>query len=83
MLYDKDGIDKFVHTIYISILKEGMAQLKLAVWKAKLDEKEEDSSLKGQVKSVEIDKGSVRGEKRITSGADIIIKNVLPFLKLQ
>ena len=65
------------------LLKEHMTQLELAIWKAKLDEKEEDSNQKVEAKRVKIDVLSMRKEKRITSGADIIIKNVLPFLKLQ
>eukprot|EP00986_Skeletonema_menzelii_P015470 scaffold11853_cov163-Skeletonema_menzelii.AAC.5 len=64
------------------LLKEHMTQLELAVWKAKLDEKEDKSTLKMQSKRAKIDEESAREEKRITSGADIIIKNVLPFLKL-
>jgi len=64
------------------LLKEHMTQLELAVWKAKLDEKESSSTLKVQTKRAKLDVESMRKEKRITSGADIIIKNVLPFLKL-
>jgi len=66
-----------------TLLKEDMTQLELALWKAKLDEKEEDySNLKMQAKKAKIDVESMRKEKRITSGADIIIKNVIPFLQL-
>ena len=65
------------------LLKEHMTLLELAVWKAKLDEEEEDSTLKVHAtKRAKIDEESAKEEKRITSGADIIIKNVLPFLKL-
>jgi hypothetical protein len=67
-----------------TLLKEDMTQLELTLWKAKLDEKEEDySNLKMQGKKAKIDVKSMRREKRITSGADIIIKNVLPFLMLE
>jgi hypothetical protein len=64
-----------------TLLKEDMTQLELAVWKAKLDEKEEDESgsLDGKAKT---DMESVRKERRIKSGADIIISNVLHFLQL-
>jgi hypothetical protein len=55
-----------------------MTQLELALWKAKLDEKEYDS-LEGRGK---IDTEDTRKEKRITSGASIVIRNVLPFLQL-
>ena len=66
------------------LLKEHMTQLELALWKAKLDEKEEDSTqcLQTMMMRVKINEESAREEKRITSGADIIIKNVLPFLEL-
>ena len=64
-----------------SLLKQHMTQLELAVWKAKLEEKKEvNSTLKRRAKRAKIKKS--REEKRITSGADIIIKNVLPFLTL-
>ena len=63
-------------------LKEHMTLLELALWKAKLNEKEDDSTLKLQTKRAKIDEKSSREEKRITSGADIIIKNVFPFLRL-
>eukprot|EP00986_Skeletonema_menzelii_P002606 scaffold710_cov95-Skeletonema_menzelii.AAC.1 len=64
------------------LLKEHMTLLELAVWKTKLDEKVDNSTQKVQAKRAKIDKERAREEKRITSGADIIIKNVLPFLKL-
>ena len=52
------------------LLKEGMALLELAIWKAKLDEK------------AKFDTTSARNEQRIMSGADIVIRNVVPFLQL-
>jgi len=65
------------------LLKEDMTLLELAIWKAKLDEKEDDNSnQKVQAKKAKIDVDSARKQRRITSGADIIIRNVLPFLKL-
>ena len=75
------GMDHY-KTEHNRLLEEHMTQLELAVWKAKLDEKEDDSTLKVEAKRVKIDVLSMRKEKRITSGADTIIKNVLPFLKL-
>ena len=63
------------------LLKEHMTQLELAVWKASL-ERDNDSTQKVQAKRAKIDVGNARKEKCITSGADIIIKNVIPFLKL-
>jgi hypothetical protein len=65
------------------LLKEDMTQLELALWKAKLDESEEDhSNLKLQANKAKIDVENMRKERRIKSGASIVIKNVLPFLKL-
>ena len=78
-------IDKMEHykAEHNRYLKEHMVHLELAIWKAKLEDEEEDSTMKVHAtKRVEIDEGSNREGKRITSGADIIIKNVLPFLKL-
>ena len=70
-------------TEHKTLLKEDMTQLELAVWKAKLDEREEDNSnLKMPAKKAKIDVEGVRMERRITSGASIVIKNVLPFLQL-
>eukprot|EP00986_Skeletonema_menzelii_P004454 scaffold1518_cov113-Skeletonema_menzelii.AAC.6 len=65
------------------LLKEHMTQLELAIWKAKLDqEKDNNSTPEVRTKRAKIDEVTMRKEKRITSGADIIVKNVLPFLKL-
>lgn len=51
------------------LLKEGTSLLELALWKAELDEKG--------------DSESCRQKKRISSGAVIVIENVLPFLRLE
>jgi hypothetical protein len=69
---------------HFALLKEDMTQLELAVWKAKLDEKEEESGSldRTAANKTKIDMESVRKKRRITSGADIIISNVLPFLQL-
>ena len=70
---------------HYALLKEYMTQLELAVWKAKLDEDEtsERDTLDGKsAKKAKIDVESMRKERRITSGASIVIKNVLPFLQL-
>jgi hypothetical protein len=61
-----------------------MTQLELALWKAKLDlDEKEDEFLEGRVKRAKVDVESMRKEKGIKSGASIVIKNVLPFLKLR
>ena len=76
---DKMDNYKAEHCRYV---REGISLLELALWKAKLDEKE-DNSVEGRTKKAKVDTTSARKEKRITSGADIVIKNVLPFLKLE
>eukprot|EP00985_Skeletonema_marinoi_P022128 scaffold13937_cov146-Skeletonema_marinoi.AAC.6 len=70
---------KAVHCRYV---KGAVSLLELALWKAKLDEKE-DSCAEGRTKKAKLDVESARKEKRITCGADIVIKNVLPFLQLE
>ena len=77
-------IDRMEHykAEHNKLLKEHMTQLELAIWKAKLDEREDNITQNAQTKRNEVDNESSKEEKRITSGADIIIKNVLPFLKL-
>ena len=80
-------IDRMEHykVEHNTLLKEDMTQLELAVWKAKLEEKEESESgsLGGKVaEKAKINTGIVRKDRRITSGAEIIIRNVLPFLQL-
>ena len=77
---DKMDHYKAEHYRYV---KEGITLLELALWKAKLGEKDEDSSVVGQRKKAKVDSESARKERRITCGADMVIKNVLPFLKLE
>ena len=73
---DKMDHYKGEHYRYV---KEGITLLELALWKAKLGGKEE-KSVEGTTKKAKIDAESARIEKRITCGADMVIKNVLPFL---
>mmetsp|Transcript_14284 Transcript_14284/g.22051 ORF Transcript_14284/g.22051 Transcript_14284/m.22051 type:complete len:331 (-) Transcript_14284:114-1106(-) len=70
---------KAEHCWYVN---EATALLELALWKAALDEKEMDCA-EVKAKKVEVDAESARKEKRIKCGADTVIKNVLPFLKLE
>jgi hypothetical protein len=74
------------------LVKEATTLLELALWKAKLagitveDDKKCSlvSAAANTVKNAKIDvEGVKRKEARITSGADIIIKNVLPYLKME
>ena len=66
---------KRLHKRYV---KEGITLLELALWKAKLSEKRER-----RPKRAKFDAESYRRNKRVTCGADIVIKNVLPFLQLE
>mmetsp|Transcript_3257 Transcript_3257/g.4706 ORF Transcript_3257/g.4706 Transcript_3257/m.4706 type:complete len:81 (+) Transcript_3257:548-790(+) len=66
---------------HIRLLKEATTLLELALWKAKIEEKEDHGEVKP--KRVKIDTQSKRNERRIMSGANIVIKNVLPFLELK
>ena len=78
-------IDKMDHyrSEHARHVREGTTLLVLALWKAKLDEKEE-SPEEGKTRKVKVvDSESARKERRITCGADIVIKNVLPFLQLE
>ena len=76
-------------TEHYTLLKNAVALLELALWKAKLDEefgealsnKEDNES--NATKKARIDTKATRHEARITSGANVVIKNVLPFLKLE
>ena len=58
------------------LLKEAMTLLELALWKAKLQEKF-GSNIDAESAAV------VRKQHRVTCGANIVIKNVLPFLVLE
>jgi hypothetical protein len=69
--------------VHHALLMEAMTLLELALWKAKIhyQEKETFEGVKTSRKN-KIDVQSERGEGRVTCGADIVIKNVLPFLQL-
>jgi hypothetical protein len=70
-------------TEHKAILKEATTLLELAAWKAKIDKKEKECIKELKAKKAKIDIQSERRERRITSGASIVIKNVLPFLELK
>ena len=79
-------IDKLDHykAEHCSYVKEAATLLELALWKVKLDEREdthcqERATKKAKVKS----KDDARLESRVTCGADTVIKNVLPYLRLE
>ena len=76
-------VDRFEHykSEHYRYIKEGITLLELALWKTKLGEKE-DNCEEGKTKKAKVDAESVRKESRIACGADMVIKNVLPFLQL-
>ena len=77
-------IDKMDHykSEHCRYVKEGITLLELALWKAKLGEKEEHAA-EGKPKKAKRDAESTRKDKRMTCGAGMVINNVLPFLQLE
>ena len=65
-----------------ALLKEATTLLELAVWKANLDDNEERQLESDGVRTTRGRRKRARIEIGITSGASIVIKNVLPFLCL-
>ena len=65
------------------MLDEATTLLELAIWKTNLDDTDESRFVREGVRTT---RGSVKRARReicITSGASIVIKNVLPFLQLK
>ena len=65
-----------------AMLKEATTLLELALWKADLNVKEEGVEREG-VRTTRGRRKRARKEICITSGASIVIKNVLPFLQIR
>jgi hypothetical protein len=64
----------------VSKLKEATTILELALWKLRMNEKipqEEGSHCQKKIKT---DESSIRRQCRITCGADVVIRHVLPYL---
>ena len=85
MVIRKMGDYKSLHK---GILREAMTLLELALWKAKLLDAEDeghsnDDNDEKKPKKVKIDTENARKQHRVTCGASIVIKNVLPFLALK
>ena len=76
---DKMDYYKAEHNRYVN---EATTLLELALWKAKLGEKD-DNCEEGRTKKAKVDAESTRKERHMTCGAEIVIKNTLPFLKLE
>ena len=77
-------LDKLDHykAEHCGYVREGATLLELALWKAKLGEKEEYAE-EGKTKKAKVDTESARKDKRMTCGAEIVIKNVLTYLQLE
>ena len=66
-----------------TVVKEAMTLLELALWKAKLLNESYEENVNVVTKNFMIDDEAARKEHRVTCGASIVIKNVLPFLALK
>ena len=65
-------------------MEEASTLLELALWKAKLDEREDTHCQERATKKANVElEDDTRLESRVTCGADTVIKNVLPFLRLE
>ena len=78
-------IDKMDHykAEHFGYVREGITLLELAVWKAKLDENEDNCEAEGNTNKAEVGVECARKDKRMICGADMVINNVLPFLQLE
>ena len=65
-----------------ALTKEATMLLELALWKANLDGNEGDSLERERVRTTRGSRKRARKEIYVTSGSDVVIKNVLPFLQL-
>ena len=69
-------------TEHHKLLKEATTLLELALWKANLDDNEGGNLANEGVRMTRGQRKRARKEICVTSGASIVIKNVLPFLQL-
>ena len=80
-------IDKMNHykAEHQRLLNEAATLIELAIWKANLDDNNGGRTMSMR-EGVRTTRGSVKRARRelcVTSGASIVIKNVLPFLELK
>mmetsp|Transcript_30508 Transcript_30508/g.61219 ORF Transcript_30508/g.61219 Transcript_30508/m.61219 type:complete len:83 (+) Transcript_30508:729-977(+) len=66
-----------------ALLKEATTLLELALWKTSLDDKNGGVLEEEGVRTTRGKRKRARKDKSVTSGASIVIKNVLPFLQLE
>ena len=76
---------EYYKTKHQMLLEEAMTILELALWKAKLLNEMDEKKCNAKIMTTEAkpDTESARKEHRVTCGANIVIKNVLPFLALK
>jgi hypothetical protein len=60
-------------------LKETTTVLELALWKMRMDDLSPEEATHCQ-KKIKIDESSIRSECRVTCGADVVIRHILPYL---
>jgi len=70
-------------TEHKALMKEATTLLELALWKANLDDNEGGKLASEGVRTQGGGRKRARTESYVTSGADVVIKNVLPFLQLR
>ena len=70
-------------TEHHKLLKEATTLLELALWKANLSDNNGDEGERDGVRTTRGSRKRTRKEICVTSGASIVIKNVLPFLALK
>jgi hypothetical protein len=61
-------------------LKEITTMLELALWKLRMNENIPQENATHCQKKIKTDESSIRRQCRITCGADIVIRHVLPYL---
>ena len=66
-----------------ALLKEATTLLELSLWKTSLDDKNGGVLEEEGVRTTRGKRKRARKDKSVTSGASIVIKNVLPFLQLE
>jgi hypothetical protein len=61
-------------------LKEATTILDLALWKKRINENGHNYKNQTCHQKIKTDDSSIRSQSRVTCGADVIIRHVLPFL---
>jgi hypothetical protein len=74
----RDKLDYFEDEI--PRLKEITTTLELALWKLSMNEKISPEEATPRQKKIKTDESNIRQQCRITCGADVIIRHVLPYL---